>query len=397
MRPLVFLRTRYNRYSAAAVMGAALGARAAAAFAMHAEDTEGIAALGIPPGARPVFLVSYMTPHRADTRRVVAGLRALHPDALVIAGGAHPTGAPEDALASGADHVVVGAAEGAFPRVVDALAAGEPLPRVIPGACDAAAFEASTGHAPPLNLFAPIEISRGCPCRCRYCMAPALAGGSMIHRSPAAVERIARLAVAAGRTRTWIVSSNALAYGAPGGAGTNPAALVDLLERLRRAGLAEIYFGSFPSEVNPERLDDTTAAALAGRVANRTLTIGGQSGSDAVLRRMGRPHDAAAIPAACAVARRHGFIPHVDILLGTPGESAAEREETFRLVERVLEEYEGRIHFHYFMPLPGTPWADALPEPLDERAFAFVGGVVRAGRGDGWFTEQLGFLERSRA
>lgn len=394
-RPLVFLKTKHNRYSASAVLEVALAAPCADAFSCDALSLRELSAAPLPASSRPVFLVSFMTPHRRDAAALVCALRGLHPGATVIAGGAHATGDPEDALALGADHAVAGPAETTLPGLLLALARGEPAPRTLRARCDEASFRAHTGHAPSLNLFSPIEISRGCPCRCRYCAVPQLQGGSMIHRTPDQIERVARIAAEHGRDRTWIVSSNALAYGMPAGRGSDPALLEDLLLRLKRAGIREIFFGSFPSEVNPDQVTDANLAALARHVENRLLTIGGQSGSDAVLRRMARPHGAEDILRAAATARRHGFTPHIDILLGTPGETAAEREETYRLVETLLSSGPGRIHFHYFMPLPGTPWADLPPEPLDERALSFVGAVQKAGRGDGYFEQQLGFMERS--
>lgn len=395
-RPLVFLKSKHNRYSAAAVLEAALSSPSAGAFAPAALSPAELAANPPAPGARPVFLLSYMTPHRRGAADLMNALRARHPDATLVAGGPHPTGDPDDALASGADHAVAGCAFTALPGLLDALAGGGPPPPPrLAGPLTAESFRRYSGHAPSLNLFAPVEISRGCPNRCRYCMVPAQRGGTMIHRDLDQIARIARTAASHGRTRTWLVSSDALAYGMPEGRGSDPAALEELLVTLESSGIREIFFGSFPSEVNPDQITDETLAVLARHVANRMLTIGGQSGADSVLGRMHRPHDAARIRHAARTARRHGFTPHIDILLGTPGETGDEREATFRMVDGFLREGPGRIHFHYFMPLPATPWSGLPPEPLDERALSFVGGILKSGRGDGYFEQQLGFLART--
>src|SRR5262249_48811740 len=121
-----------------------------------------------------------------------------------------------------------------------------------------------------------------------------------------------------------------------------------------------------------------------------------QSGSDTVLRRMHRKYRPwhyrekierirAAIPSAAIGA---------DVMVGFPGESDAEFEETYRMIELLPLTY---LHFFTFSARPGTP-AASMPQPMpakvarernrilrelgNEKKLAFmrsfVGGKLRA-------------------
>src|SRR5690606_217312 len=113
-----------------------------------------------------------------------------------------------------------------------------------------------------------------------------------------------------------------------------------------------------PSEVRPEHVTPEALRLLRRFVDNRTLILGGQSGSDAQLAAAARGHDAAAVERAVALAREHGFVPHVDYLFGMPGEDEAALAATLAQIERVVA-LGARVHGHTFMPLPGTPWRRA--------------------------------------
>jgi radical SAM superfamily enzyme YgiQ (UPF0313 family) len=115
--------------------------------------------------------------------------------------------------------------------------------------------------------------------------------------------------------------------------------------------------------VRPEHVTAQSLALLKKWVSNRSLIIGGQSGSDAVLAHSERGHDVASIERAVALASEHGFAPHVDFLFGLPGEGPADVEATLRLMERLVARG-ARVHGHTFLPLPGTPFRKASPGVL---------------------------------
>ena len=137
----------------------------------------------------------------------------------------------------------------------------------------------------------PIEITRGCPYSCKFCCTPFLTGGRVRHRSiESVVEWLQRAVEMSGFKRTWFLSPNALSYGGHGRTVES-----DRIESLLKAvtsvkGLEEVFFGSFPSEVRPEFVSTPILEMMKGYVANKTLQIGLQSGSNRILKIINRHH-----------------------------------------------------------------------------------------------------------
>lgn len=340
---------------------------------------------------RAMHLISYPLWHRRDALELLVDLKEKRPGDRIVAGGPGPGCDPEAAISDGFDHVFIGPAEGSLPEFLLMMQRSEPVPDIVKShPPDASLFNRFDGIAPQLNLFAPLEISRGCFCRCGFCGVPTFAGNRVIHRSPESAERICRIAAAHGRRRSWVISPNALAYGmTQGGRHPDLDAIEQLLQAMKRGGIEEIFFGSFPSEISPELATRDALGLLRRYCSNRLLTIGGQSGSATVLKIMGRAHSVEDVLNACSNAVSNEFIPHVDILYGSPGETCHDRELTREMILRILDDHGGRVHLHYFMPLPGSPWADCQPEPLDDSAMSFIHEVLRTGRADGYVIRQV--------
>ena len=87
-----------------------------------------------------------------------------------------------------------------------------------------------------------------------------------------------------------------------------------------------------------------------------------QSGSDRVLQAMNRRYTAAEYLALVEYARaaKPGLVLTADVIVGFPGETEAEFEDTMRLVERVR--FDALFTFIY-SPRKGTP-AAGLPDPV---------------------------------
>ena len=73
-----------------------------------------------------------------------------------------------------------------------------------------------------------------------------------------------------------------------------------------------------------------------------------------------------------------GFVPHVDFLLGLPGEERSDRELSLGLARRLVTAG-ARIHSHSFLPLPGTPLAGAQPTALEEETVAAMSRLESEG------------------
>jgi B12-binding domain/radical SAM domain protein len=323
-----------------------------------------------------IMLYSFAT---AQAKEVYCEVSQAKVDSIYIAGGPHPSAVPEEALEH-FDFVVVGEGEETLPELIKALKDGRD-PGDVKGiaykAGDAIMFTEKRSPAdldtfPPFGkILAPIEISRGCPWGCTYCQTSRLFGHCMRHRSIAAIARYAKM-----HKDIRFTSPNSLAYGSDG---LRPRlekveALLKTLSEQRKP----IYFGTFPSEVRPDFVSGEALELIAKYCANKTLSIGGQSGSPAILKAVGRGHSLAAILAACELCLEHDLTPQVDLIFGLPAESAADQRMTFDLA-RWITRKGGKVRAHYFTPLPGTPLADTKPAPLAEEVAAGLGRLALEG------------------
>ncbi len=328
-----------------------------------------------------IMLYSFATAQAKEVYAEVDRARAFGAaQAVYIAGGPHPSALPEEALQH-FDFVVIGEGEESLPQLIRALESGSD-----PAAVKGIAFKRQgrvlfTGNREPVDLdlyppfsriLAPIEISRGCPWGCTYCQTPRLFGFCMRHRSIEVIERYARR-----HKDIRFTSPNALAYGSDG---RRPrmekveALLLALWEQKK-----PIYFGTFPSEVRPDFLTEKALELITRYCANKSLSLGGQSGSPTVLCRIGRGHGREEIEAACDLALEFGLTPQVDFIFGLPQESEEEQRQTLDLVRWIVAK-KGKVRAHRFTPLPGTPLWGELPAPLAGEVEACLGRLALEGR-----------------
>lgn len=350
------------------------------------------------PRSADVDLLAYsFTTLRAD--KVYRELATLPRGVRTIAGGPHPSARPAEALEHGFDWVCVGEGEDALGQLSRALRDGVPSTG-IPGIYGHG-YEGPFDSAPPvdldahppmserLRLFAPLEISRGCPFGCGYCQVTYLLGRCVRNRSLDSVDRTARSFARNGKLRLWFLAPNSFAYGSDGRT-PRPEKLAKLLDSVRSHGV-EPYLGTFPSEVRPDFVTPEVMAVVTDRVANRRLSVGAQSGSDQLLRTMGRGHTADHVRQALDVAGNHGFTCDVDILFGLPGETAEDVELTLGLMEEVFRR-NGRAHVHVFMPLPGTPYENEPAGTLSDGTRSRLGRLAKEGKVTGAWGWQEGVL-----
>jgi B12-binding domain/radical SAM domain protein len=160
------------------------------------------------------------------------------------------------------------------------------------------------------------------------------------------------------------VTPSCLSYGSSDTSVNLPAVEALLAAVREELPSGRVYFGTFPSECRPEHLTAASLRVLRQHVDNRDLVIGGQSGSERLLRETHRGHGVEEIVAAVRLSLEAGFRPDVDLLLGLPGETAGDRALSIALATKLVE-LGARIHSHAFMPLPGTPLRGAHPSEID--------------------------------
>jgi len=324
-----------------------------------------------------IMLYSFAT---AQAEEVYAEVGRAAVDAVYIAGGPHPSAMPEEVLEH-FDFVVIGEGEETLPELLQSIEYGRD-----PGAVKGIAYKCrgkvrftdkrssvDLDRYPPFGkILAPIEISRGCPWGCTYCQTPRLFGSQMRHRSIESITRYARR-----HKDIRFTSPNSLAYGSDGREIRldKVAALLKALAELEKP----IYFGTFPSEVRPDYVSHASLELIEKHCANENISIGGQSGSPAVLRSINRGHGREEIEIACDLVLEHSLAPHVDLIFGLPGECAEDQKMTLDLARWIVAKG-GKVRAHRFTPLPGTPLAGARPAPLTAEVEACLGRLALDGK-----------------
>jgi len=380
---LLFVAESYNQHSLAALCGAlevsGLEDSIRVAFCSRRELSS-----RIETGPRPAPTVvawSFHTPNLVEVADALSVLRwesgSRKLPVWFVAGGAHPSGDPRGTLDLGFDGVLTGEGELSLAAYLQAV-----LGRLdfgsVPGLvwrADGQVRRNPRGPAveldrfPPISVahrrFAPLEISRGCGWGCRFCQTWSLLGREVRHRSVAVIAHWAEVAKAHRQRYLRFVSPDALAYGVPAGQPADPARIEELLEAVNRVfRREEVFFGSFPSEARPESVTPETMAVVRRLAVNDNIVIGAQSGSDRMLERLHRGHGVAEVVRAVEVALAAGIRPIVDFIHALPGETEADRQATFNLIERLIG-LGALVHCHSFMPLPGTPLARCNPRPVD--------------------------------
>jgi B12-binding domain/radical SAM domain protein len=322
------------------------------------------------------------------------------PGVFHVAGGPHPTADPGGTIGLGFDFAALGEGEGTLVALLTRIAGGEDARG--PGLAWRQEGALLRGSVPPpvdldtvppfpgrLRRLGPIEITRGCAHACRFCQTTHLHGGRVRHRSAGRIAEAAREVVRRGGRDVRFVSPSALEWGSRDGM-PRLEAIEELLRRVREAAgdEARIWFGTFPSEVRPEHVSPEALGLLRRHVANDHLAIGGQSGSEALLRACHRGHGVEEVRRAVRLAVEAGFRAKVDLIFGLPGETQEDAAAT-RTLAAELAGWGADIHAHAFLPLPGTPWEGAEPGIIDARTRELLERLSGAGRSTGpWRRQQ---------
>ena len=207
-----------------------------------------------------------------------------------------------------------------------------------------------------------VKVQDGCILRCTYCIIPSVRPG-LRSRSPEDIEEEVRRLIDAGHREVVLAGIHVGHFGVDttrGKSGKAPFRLWHLFRRLDRIpGDWRMRLSSVEAvEVN----DDFAKAAADCEHLCPQFHPALQSGSDSVLKRMRRRYSVARFVERCDRIRE--LVPGVtfttDVIVGFPGETDAEFDETLATCERV-----GFIKTHVFpfSPRRGTPAAD-LPDPV---------------------------------
>jgi len=193
-----------------------------------------------------------------------------------------------------------------------------------------------------------ITIIEGCDKSCAYCVVPYTRGPERSRTSASLLEEARRLA-GQGYTEIQLLGQNVNSYRDPSPAGWDFAALLrnvaatDGLRRLR-------FTTSHPRDFVEEIVD----AISASPVLCNHVHLPVQSGSDNVLSRMQRLYTRGEYMRRIEWIKRspRAIAISTDIIVGFPGETDRDFEQTMKLIEEV--EYDSMFSFKY-SPRPNTP------------------------------------------
>jgi tRNA-2-methylthio-N6-dimethylallyladenosine synthase len=226
-------------------------------------------------------------------------------------------------------------------------------------------FEDFSGHLPTRRERAFqgwLQISQGCNCNCAYCIVPSTRGRE-VSRDPAELIAEAEALAADGVREVTLLGQNVNSYGRD-------------LPKESRIGFAELlarvdavegidrirYTSPHPKDMKE---DVILAHANLGALCEH-IHLPLQSGSSAILKRMRRTYDRQRYMDRVALIREH--VPDcaitTDVIVGFPGETDADFEQTLEVVDEVA--YDSAFTF-VFSPRRETEAAamdGQLPHPV---------------------------------
>jgi len=211
-----------------------------------------------------------------------------------------------------------------------------------------------------------LKIQDGCNAFCRYCIVPLARGRS---RSLPPAEVLDRLALFS-RNDCHEVVLTGIHLGTYGEDRTPGTTLLDLLRLIEDKGsVKRLRLSSIePMEVTGEFIEFWKKSAVLCRHAHIPL----QSGSDAVLRKMGRPYDRAFFRSLVLslVEAMPDMAVGTDVMVGFPGEEEADFQATLSLLRDLPLAY---LHVFPYSKRPGTaafPMDGHLPGQVKKKRVA---------------------------
>lgn len=276
--------------------------------------------------------------------------KSINPDALVIAGGPHPTALPDWTLAHYLiyDAVVVGDGERVLRAYAHAATYGlvqdkriilrdavhdlNSLPFPARYLADYDTYTRQVMDHPALSVAG----SRGCPYSCRFCFHPShLMGGYRYRSVPSIVGELTHLIHIYGCRHFYFVDN---IFSIPRGR------MRELCHALAPLGIQFFYY----DRCNPLVLEDYK---LLHRAGARVCFLGVETAAPGLLRKMNKRHTPEDVEITVKRLQDAGIQARVALLFGFPGESEETVHKTMAFVERL---HPDQVFVNFFVPFPGS-------------------------------------------
>ncbi len=211
------------------------------------------------------------------------------------------------------------------------------------------------------RLKAWVSIMYGCNNFCTYCIVPYVRGRER-SRQPEDILAECRAVIEAGAREITLLGQNVNSYGKDLESGMDFADLLDAIAQIPGDFLIR-FMTSHPRDASTKLFD---TMAKHDKIAKQ-LHLPFQSGSSRVLKAMNRHYDRETYLSKVNYAK--SVMPDLvltsDVIVGFPGETEEEFEETISLIQQV--HYDSLFTF-IFSPRPGTPAAKMEdPTPREEK------------------------------
>ncbi len=339
---------------------------------MNAHDSERIKGMleslglgeAVSPEAADVVVFNTCTIREKPDTRLAAYLgnaaarKRERPDLVIAVGGCYAE-AQRERIFEKYPCVDVAFGPGSIPHLGDWIGAGGfGVPAGRFGTHDY--FAADLPHHRERVFQAWVQVSMGCNSKCAYCIVPAVRGREQSRRPEEIVAEVSALARDGVREIT-LLGQNVNSWGRD----LAPGLRTEFGELLRACdavdGIARIRFTS----PHPKDFREPVIAAIAECASVcEHVHLPAQSGSSRMLKAMRRTYDRARY--LRLVAELRSTIPDLalgtDLIVGFPGETADDFEETLTLVAEVR--YESAFTF-IFSPRAGTEAAGMLEQVPD--------------------------------
>ena len=325
-------------------------------------------------GLRPdLVAISCKTIDHKELLNMVRAIREMDHQVCVLAGGAHPTCHAEYLMANcpSLDFIIRGEGEQVFNQFTDRYFRGEKDFRNIDGVvfreqgkvilCNFSNvanlddlripdydfidlnryIRSGYGYATTVRQNAPVFTSRGCPYNCSFCAVPIACGRKLrYHSVQYMMEWIKTLYHKHGIRFINIVDDNFT---------FDVQYAKEFCREVIKFGKPDLFFGT-PNGVRMER-GDTELWGLMKSAGWRMVTIAPESGSKAILEKMNKKLDLAKVPGIVDDMKKAGLKVAAFIIVGYPGETRKDLQETQRLIRTSGVDFAMISHF---MPMPGT-------------------------------------------
>ena len=297
------------------------------------------------------------------SRQMLHRAKKQNPDAVVVAAGCYVQAAAEELKADLAVDVIIGnnKKQDLLPILEEYFKDKSDSSHVIE-ISETHEYERLSIHKIADHTRAFLKIQDGCNQFCSYCIIPYTRGRVCSRRPDEVVAEVRELA-AAGYQEVVLTGIHLSSYGVDFKEEEKKENLLSLIKQVHEVeGIRRIRLGS----LEPRIITEEFAQALASMpkfCPHFHLSL--QSGCDKTLKRMNRHYTTEEYAAGCEILRRYFDNPAIttDVIVGFPGETEEEFEETKAFLERIGF-YE--MHIFKYSRRAGTR-ADRMPDQIPEQ------------------------------